>query len=95
MRSILFADIRVLRQARKPTWWVLIGDDKTNRLVMPPMRISDVPLSDASKARNFRAYKMQFQAPQNVAMFTWKVRVISDTFLGDEVVKDIVVSKPR
>lgn len=58
---------------------------------MPPMRISDVPLSDPSKSRNYRSYKMQFQAPQNVAMFTWKVRILSDTFLGEEAVQDIVV----
>ncbi|THH10242.1 hypothetical protein EW145_g1464 [Phellinidium pouzarii] len=76
---------------RKPSWWVLISDAKLNRLVMPPMRITDVPLSDPTKDRNFRAYKLQFQAPQGVAVYTWKLHFVSDTFLGEEIVEDIVL----
>ena len=62
-----------------------------NRLVMPPMRITDLPLSDPSKERNYRTYKLQFQAPPNAAIFQWKIHVVSDTFLGEEVSQDIVV----
>ena len=56
------------------------------------MKISDVPFSDPSKDRNFRAYKLQFQAPQTVGMYTWKLFAISDTFVGEDVVRDLVVS---
>ena len=59
---------------------------------MPPMRISDVPISDPSKDRNFRSYKLQFQAPQQVGLYTWKLQIVSDTFLGDEIVRDMTVS---
>ncbi|KAL5530223.1 SEC63 [Sanghuangporus sanghuang] len=76
---------------RRPAWWVLITEPKLNRLVMPPMRITDVPYSDPTKERNFRAYKLQFQAPPNVAIYNWKIQVISDTFLGEEVIQDIVL----
>ncbi|KAL5487852.1 SEC63 [Sanghuangporus weigelae] len=76
---------------RRPAWWVLITEPKLNRLVMPPMRITDVPYSDTTKERNFRAYKLQFQAPPNVAIYNWKIQVISDTFLGEEVIQDIVL----
>lgn len=58
---------------------------------MPPMKISDVPLSDPTNDRNFRSYKLQFQAPPNVAVYSWKIHLVSDTFLGEEVIQDIVV----
>lgn len=76
---------------RKPSWWVLVTDAKLNRTVMPPMRISDVPISDPSKDRNFRSYKLQFQAPQQVGLFTWKLQIVSDTFLGDEIMQDMIL----
>jgi translocation protein SEC63 len=79
-------------QARKPGWWVLLADGKTNRIIVPPMKISDVPFSDVSNARNFRAYKLQFQAPQAVGMYTWKLYAVSDTFMGEDFVQDMVVS---
>ena len=62
---------------------------------MGPLRITDLPLSDPTKERNFRMYKLQFQAPPNVAIYTWKVHVISDTFVGEEVIQDIIVSNIR
>ncbi|KAH8118300.1 Sec63 Brl domain-containing protein [Phellopilus nigrolimitatus] len=76
---------------RKPAWWVLIADGKLNRIVMPPMRITDVPLSDPSKERNFRAFKVQFQAPQGVGIYTWKIHVVSDTFVGEEIERDMIL----
>lgn len=68
-----------------------MADDKSNRVVVPPVKITDVPFSDPSKDRNYRAYKIQFQAPQGVGLYTWKVYLVSDTFVGEETVKDIVV----
>lgn len=58
---------------------------------MPPMKISEVPISDPSEERNYRSYKLQFQAPQQIATFSWKIHVVSDTFIGEEVVQDLVV----
>lgn len=58
---------------------------------MPPMKITDVPISDPSEERNYRSYKLQFQAPQQIATFSWKIHVVSDTFVGEEVVQDLVV----
>ncbi|KZT21226.1 DnaJ-domain-containing protein [Neolentinus lepideus HHB14362 ss-1] len=75
---------------RKPGWWVVLADDKTNRLVQPPMKISDVPFSDPRKSRDYRSYRMQFQAPQGVGVYTWKVYLVSDTFVG-EVVRDVML----
>ncbi|KAI6003519.1 translocation protein sec63 [Pisolithus orientalis] len=76
---------------RKPGWWLILADDKSNRIVVPPLKIMDVPLSDPSKERNYRCYKLQFQAPPNVGLFTWKVYFVSDTFIGGESCRDIVL----
>ncbi|KAH7930315.1 translocation protein sec63 [Leucogyrophana mollusca] len=74
---------------RKPGWWLVLADDKLNRVVVPPMKISDVPLSSGNKDRDYRCYKLQFQAPPNVGLFTWKVYFVSDTLVGEEICKNI------
>ena len=60
--------------------------------MVPPMRITDVPYADESHPDTYRSYKLQFQAPPNIQAFPWKLHLISDTFVGDEIIHDIVVS---
>ena len=55
------------------------------------MKISDIPVADSARGVDYRSYKIQFQAPQTVGLFTWKVFVISDTFVGDEAGQDITL----
>ena len=74
-------------QVKKPSWWVILGDIKTNRVVVPPFKVSDVPYTDS----DYRMYKMQFQAPPNVGSYTWRVHVVSDTYVGDDTYQDITV----
>jgi translocation protein SEC63 len=76
---------------RKPAWWLVLADDKTNRVVVPPMKITDVPFSKPEQDRNFRSYKLQFQAPNGVGLFTWKIYLVSDTFVGEEICEDIAL----
>ena len=58
---------------------------------MPPMKINDVPTSNPDQDRNYRSYKLQFQAPNNVGLFTWKMYLVSDSFVGEEICVDIAV----
>lgn len=74
-------------QMKKPSWWVILGDIKTNRVVVPPFKVSDVPYTDS----DYRMYKMQFQAPPNVGSYTWRVFVVSDTYVGEDTYQDITV----
>ena len=74
-------------QTKKPSWWVVLGDIKANRVVVPPFKVSDVPYTDS----DYRMYKMQFQAPPNVGSYTWRVFVVSDTYVGDDTYQDITV----
>ncbi|RDB15649.1 Translocation protein sec63 [Hypsizygus marmoreus] len=74
---------------RKPSWWLVLADEKSNRVVVPPMKITDIPLSRPNQDRDYRSYKVQFQAPQGVGLFTWKVLLVSDTFVGEDVSRDM------
>ena len=77
---------------RKPSWWIVLADPKIGKVIVPPMKITDIPLANPSSAKDYRAYKLQFQAPPQVQTFSWKLYIISDTFVGEEIVRDITVS---
>jgi len=75
--------------ARKPGFWVVLAEPKGNKVVVPPMKITDIPYATASQPDIYRSYKMQFQAPAQVNTFPWKLYFVSDTFVGEEIVRDI------
>ena len=78
-------------KTRKPSWWIVLADDKSNRVVVPPLKISDIPYSRPDADRNYRAFKIQFQCPPNTGLFTWKIYIVSDTFVGEEATTDLAV----
>ncbi|KAJ4473619.1 Sec63 Brl domain-containing protein [Lentinula aciculospora] len=79
-------------ESRKPGWWLILADDKNSRVVVPPMKITNVPFSNPSAGdRDYRTYKLQFQAPQAPGMYTWKIYLISDTFVGEEVFRNMTL----
>lgn len=58
---------------------------------MPPMKIADVPYADSEHPDTYRSYKLQFQAPPQIQVLPWKLYLISDSFIGEEVTTDLVV----
>jgi len=76
---------------RKPSWWVVLADPKIGRVIVPPMKVTDVPMANPDLAQDYRTYKLQFQAPPNVQTFSWKLYLISDTFIGEEISRDIAL----
>ena len=54
--------------------------------MIAPMKISDVPMGPQS-----RLYRQQFQGPPHVGFNHWRLHLISDTFIGEEVVHDMEV----
>jgi translocation protein SEC63 len=78
-------------QNHKPNWWIVLADAKSDRLVVPPQKISDVPFSDPTCVRNYRSYKLKFQAPPGTGLFTWRLIVVSDTYIGEDAAKDLQV----
>lgn len=91
IRYILSARTNWYPKYRKPGWWLVLADDKSGRIVVPPMKINDIPSSKPEQDRDYRSYKLQFQAPNNVGLFTWKVYLISDSFVGEDICVDIAV----
>ncbi|KAG8836210.1 secretory subunit [Serendipita sp. 399] len=71
---------------RKPSWWCVVGDLKTQKIFVPPFKFTDVPWSDpeAHPNRDYRSYKVQFQAPQQVGTYTLHLTFVSDTFVGED-----------
>ncbi|KAI0092659.1 DnaJ-domain-containing protein [Irpex rosettiformis] len=76
---------------RKPSWWVVLADPKLGRVVVPPMQVTDVPLANPDLEQDYRTYKLQFQAPPNIMTFSWKLYIVSDTFVGEEIARDILL----
>jgi len=54
---------------------------------VPPFKFTNVPWSNEKEnpARDYRTYKTQFQAPQQVGTYTLHLTFISDTFVGEDV----------
>ena len=69
----------------------MIGDQKLNRVIVPPVKFKDVPVYDPSADHSYRIYKLQFQAPPNTGLYTFQVHFVSDTFVGEDVRRDIMV----
>jgi translocation protein SEC63 len=55
------------------------------------MKVTDVPLAQSTRARDYRSYRLKFQAPPGTGLFTWRVIVVSDTYIGEDAVKDLQV----
>ncbi|KAG8935466.1 secretory subunit [Tulasnella sp. 418] len=77
--------------ARKPQWWIMIGDQKQNRVIVPPMKFGSVPFTKPGSSKDYRTYKLQFQAPPQVGVYTFQVNFISDTFLGSDIKRFVVI----
>ncbi|KAF8495211.1 Sec63 Brl domain-containing protein [Russula emetica] len=73
----------------KPSWWIVVADLKSDLLVVPPFKVTDVPFADPTCKRNYRSYKLKFQAPPGTGLFTWCIIVVSDTYIAEDATRDI------
>lgn len=55
------------------------------------MKVTDVPFVDPTRPRDYRLYKIKFQAPPGTGLFTWRAIVVSDTYIGEDAAKDLQV----
>jgi hypothetical protein len=55
------------------------------------MKVTDVPFAQPTRGRDYRSYRLKFQAPPGTGIFTWRVIVVSDTYIGEDAVKDLQV----
>lgn len=72
-------------EERKPHWWVLIGDEKQNRVIVQPTRFTDIGPNKT------RTYAIQFQAPPSPGLYTFQAQVRSDSYLGCDASQNIAL----
>ena len=65
-------------EERKPSWWVMIGDQKLDRVIVQPTKVTDI---GPDKVRTF---SVQFQAPPQAGLYTFQAIVKSDSYLGSD-----------
>ena len=78
---------------QKPHFRVLLGDTKLDKVIIQPSRITDIPLPlpDGSLSEP-RTFSLQFQAPPQANDYSFVLYALSDTFLGSDVSRPIIVS---
>nr|XP_019011920.1 translocation protein SEC63 [Kwoniella pini CBS 10737]OCF50701.1 translocation protein SEC63 [Kwoniella pini CBS 10737] len=74
------------QQLRKPHFYVLLGDSKLDKVIVPPVKITDIPLPkpDGSPTEP-KEFTLQFQAPPQANLYSFVAHWRSDTFLGSDV----------
>ncbi|CAM0136749.1 unnamed protein product [Umbelopsis sp. WA50703] len=73
---------------KKPFWWIFLGDFKVQRIMVPPVKVTDI----VSK----KTFKLQFPGPPKAGTYTFSYCVYSDSFLGTDIRQDIklIVHEP-
>ena len=77
-QPIGFARAPYFWDERKPAWWVLIGDQKLDRVIVQPTKVTDIGPDQ------IRTYSVQFQAPPQAGLYTFQAMLKSDSFLGSD-----------
>ncbi|EST06776.1 DnaJ [Kalmanozyma brasiliensis GHG001] len=77
-QTIGFARAPYFWDERKPSWWVMIGDQKLDRVIVQPTKVSDIGTDKV------RTYSVQFQAPPQAGLYTFQAILKSDSFLGSD-----------
>lgn len=66
---------------RKPTWYILVGDHKLDRIFVPPIKFTDLGPNAT------RTVRLTFQAPNGPGLYTFQAYVMNDSFVGTDIQK--------
>jgi len=78
---------------RSPGFSLLLGDSKLDKVIVQPTRLMDIPMPnpDGSPAEP-REFTLQFQAPPQANLYSFVAYFQSDTLVGGDISRPIMVS---
>ncbi|EMR09310.1 hypothetical protein PNEG_02269 [Pneumocystis murina B123] len=77
-----YAHVPFYPKKHKPKWWVFLVDIKHDRIVVPPISITDI-------GKSIRTFQISFQAPSQIGLYTFQIQVKSDTYIGTDFRKNV------
>lgn len=84
-----------LPRDHSPRWHAFLADPKSGKIAVPPFTFKtfDKPIFDEAGKPTFnvQTLKMQFQAPPQVADFTFSLHLISDSYMGFDIKNEITL----
>jgi translocation protein SEC63 len=84
-QAIGYAHAPLFLEERKPNWWVFLADAKQSRIIVQPVKCTDIG-PDA-----VRTFSIQFQAPPQVGLYSFRAIVKSDVYLGSEAEMSVLL----
>ena len=77
----------MLAQDKRPAFWVLLGDMRTNKPLVTPSRVLNIPwlrAEEAGKTSESKTIRIQFQAPPKPGEYPFTLWVKSDSYVGTD-----------
>jgi translocation protein SEC63 len=84
-QALGFARAPYFLEERKPAWWVFISDSKQSRIIVQPVKCTDVG-PDMT-----RTFSIQFQAPPQPGLYTFRAIIKSDCYLASEAEMSVLL----
>ncbi|KAF0493523.1 Sec63-domain-containing protein [Gigaspora margarita] len=76
-----FVHAPYLSKDKKPYWWIFMADDKRDRVIIEPTKITDIVTT--------RTFKFQFAAPRDPGLYTYIAYIKSDSYIGTDIRKEL------
>ncbi|KAG0324408.1 secretory subunit [Dissophora globulifera] len=70
---------------KKPYWWIVLGDQKNNRIVVAPTKVTDVTSTP-------KTIRIQFQSPPRAGEYSFNLFIKSDSILGSDILQDMTLT---
>ncbi|CAG8545108.1 3927_t:CDS:10, partial [Cetraspora pellucida] len=66
---------------KKPYWWIFMADDKRDKVMIEPIKITDIVTT--------KTFKFQFAAPRDPGLYTYMAYIKSDSYVGTDIKKEL------
>lgn len=77
---------------RVPRYHVLLGDSKLNKVIVQPVRNSDIPLPNPDGTPGeFKEFQLQFQAPPQANLYSFVAHFVNDSLVGADIQKPVML----